>query len=86
MEDDAIFSQALAMVDKQIFEHPDLTPFGKNHVYIRCYLQLFWDPEKNKIYDDIKIFAASAKGFMPIENNINFNLHSNSEISLTSTT
>lgn len=72
------------MVDKKIFENPDLSPFGENHVYVRCYLQLFWDPLENEIYDDINIFAAGAKGIMPIENRMDFNLYDDSEISLTS--
>ncbi len=84
VKDDAILSQALAMVDKFIFEHPERSPFGQNHIYIRSYLQLFWDPEKNKIYDDINVFAAGGKGFMPIKSNIDYNIYDKSEISLTS--
>jgi len=84
VEDDAIFSEALARVDKKIFENPELSPFGENHVYVRSYLQLFWDPVENKIYDDINVFAASAKGIMPIKHNLDFNLYDDSEVSLTS--
>ena len=84
MSDDTVFSEALAMVDKLIFKRPEISPFGENHVYVRSYLQLFWDPEKNEIYDDINVFAGSSKGFMPIQNSPNFILYDNSEISLTS--
>ena len=84
VDEGATFSEALARVDQKIFEQPEQSPFGKNHVFIRCYLQLFWNPEEDKIYNDIKVFAASAKGFMPIVANIHFNLYDNSEISLTS--
>lgn len=83
VREDAIFPEALAMVDKKIREKPDLSPFHENG-FVRSYLQLFWNPEENEIYDDINIFAASAKGFMPLQKNIEFNLHDDSEISLTS--
>lgn len=84
VSDDATFVDALAAVDKYIFNNPDKSPFGENHVYVRSYLQLFWNPEENQIYSDINLFAAAARGFMPIQKNIEFNLYNDSEISLTS--
>ncbi|MHA1150541.1 MAG: hypothetical protein ACTSR8_20165 [Promethearchaeota archaeon] len=82
--DNADFVEALAAVDKYIFNNSDKSPFGKNHKYVKSYLQLFWNPEENKIYSDINVFAAGPRGFMPVQNNINFNLYDDSEISLTS--
>ena len=84
VRDNATFVEALAIVDKLIFSNPELSPFSEKHKFVRCYLQLFWDPINNKIYPDINVFAASAKGIMPIQRNIEFNLYDDSEISLTS--
>ena len=84
VSDDADFVEALAAVDKFIFLNPEKSPFGENHIYVRSYLQLFWSPENNQIYSDIRVFAAGPRGFMPIQNNIEFNLYNDSEISLTS--
>lgn len=86
VRDNAILAEALAMVDKYIFEHPEKSHFvnHKHNAFIRCYLQLFWNPEENSIYSDIDLFAASAKGMMPLQKKIDFNLYDNSEISLTS--
>ena len=86
VKDDAIFIEALAMVDKYIFENPEESHFASHphDSYVRCYLQLFWDPIENKIHSDINVFAASARGFMSIEKRMDFNLYNDSEISLTS--
>ncbi len=84
VENNSTFVDALAKVDKNVFENPEKSHFTKDHRYIRSYLQLFWDPEENEIYSDIKFFAAAPQGLMPIKKNIKFNLFDNSEISLTS--
>lgn len=84
VKDNAVFAEALAMVDKQIFEKPELSPFSKNHIFIHSILQLFWNPEENRIYSDINVFAASKYGVMPIQKDLNFNLYDDCEISLTS--
>ena len=86
MKDNAIFAEALAMVDKYVFDNPELSHFADHphNSFIKSYLQLFFNPEEEEIYSDINMFAASARGFMPIEKNLNFNLYDNSEISLTS--
>lgn len=84
IEDEGTFVDALAKVDELILKNPQQSHFTENHNYIRSYLQMFWDPKENEIYSDIRVFASSRKGFMPIENNIKFNLYADSEISLTS--
>ena len=84
VKDNAVFSEALALVDKQIFENPEKSPFSKNHIFVRSYLQLFWNPEENSIYSDVNVFAAGTQGFMPLRENIDFNIYNDSEISLTS--
>ena len=86
VKDDAIFAEALAMVDYYILNHPDESHFieHKENSFIRCYLQLFWNPQENNIYSDINLFAGSVRGIMPIENNMNFILYPDCEISMTS--
>ncbi|MFX1399314.1 MAG: hypothetical protein ACFFAS_19995 [Promethearchaeota archaeon] len=86
VDDDAIFTEALAMVDKYAFEHPQESHFvgHSQNSFVKCYLQLFWDPYNNNIYSDINVFAASARGIMPIQKRLDFNLHDDCEISLTS--
>ncbi len=82
VKDDSTFVNALAMVDKKLFENPESSPFNESG-YLRSYLQIFWDPETNKIYDNINLFAVGERGtMMPIRNNINYNLHNDCEISL----
>ena len=86
MKDDAVLAEALAMVDKYVFENPEKSHFS-NHTqesFIKCYLQLFWNPEENSIYEDINLFAAAAKGVMPLRKRIGFVLYDDSEVSLTS--
>ena len=86
VKDDAIFTEALAMVDKYIFENPEESHFVDHppNSFVRCYLQLFWDPIDDEIYSDINVFAASARGVMPIQKRMDFNLYDDCEISLTS--
>ena len=50
---------------------------------IRCYLQLLWDPEKNIIYEDCAVNAYGPnREFMPIMENVEINLHPDSNIVL----
>ena len=86
VKDDAILTEALAMVDKYTFENPDESHFisHSHNSFVRCYLQLFWDPILDAIHSDINVFAASTRGVMPIQKRIDFNLYDDSEISLTS--
>ena len=70
------------MVDKRIAENPEESPF-KPDGYLRSYLQIFWDPEKNIIYDNINLFAVGNRGsIMPLRRNIEYNLHNDCEIAL----
>jgi len=84
VEDQATLPEALAKVDQIIFESPSLSPFSKENTYIRSYLQLFWDPKEQEIYDDIKAFGAGPHGIIPLKERPDFNLYDDSEISLTS--
>ncbi|MFX1258328.1 MAG: hypothetical protein ACFFAN_10735 [Promethearchaeota archaeon] len=88
VKDDAIFAEALALVDKYIFEHPEESIFPIFDGYIHSYLHLFWNPEDNKIYEDVGLnpYGPDEEGFfrkfMPLRENIEFNLYPNSIIDL----
>ena len=88
MNDNATFIEALAMVDKIALENPKDSIFPLFDGYIHNYLHLFWDPEENKVYDDVGIFAygpdenGNLREFMPIRDDINFNLYPDSVIDL----
>ncbi len=88
VKDDATFVEALAMVDKQDIEHPENSIFPLFKGYIQNYLQLFWDPRENKIYDDVGLQAygpdeeGNLRKFMPLRENIEFNLYPDSVIDL----
>ena len=88
VDDDASFVEALSKVDKYIFENPNESIFSIFEGYIHNYLQLFWNPEKNKVYDDIGLMPygpdddGNLRRFMPIRDNINFILFPDSVIDL----
>lgn len=88
VKDNATFSEALAMVDKFTEDHPEESIFPIFEGYIHNYLQLFWDPENNEIYDDVGIFPYGPdengllRKYIPLRENINFNLYPDSVIDL----
>ena len=83
VKDDATIIEALAMLDKYITEHPEESIFPIFDGYIHNYLQLFYDPENDLIYDDVGIMPYGPdRKFMPIRENINFNLYPDSTINL----
>ncbi len=88
VKDDATFLEALAKVDKYIFENPQVSIFPIFEGYIHNYLQLFWDPEHNIIYEDVGIMPygpdedGNLRKFMPIRENLEFNLFPDSIIDL----
>ena len=88
VKDDATFVEALAMVDKYIFENPEESIFPIFEGYIHNYLQLFWDPEEHKIYDDVGLMPygpddeGNLRKFMSLRDDIDFNLYADSVIDL----
>lgn len=88
VDDDATFVEALASVDKQDMNHPEGSIFPIFDGYIHNYLQLFWNPRENKIYEDVGINAYGPdeegilKEFIPLRDNIDFNIYPNSVIGL----
>ena len=50
---------------------------------IKSYLQLIWNPQKNAIYEDCASNAYGPnKEFMPLLDDVNFNLYPDSDITL----
>jgi len=88
LDDEANFVQALAKVDKYVSEHPKKSIFPIFNNYIHNYLQLVWNPETNEIYEDIGLYAygpdeqGNLRKFMPLREDIEFNLYPNSVIDI----
>ena len=88
LEDKGNILDALAMVDRQDMRNPKDSIFPIFDGYIHNYLHLFWDPVQNVIYDDVGMMAYGPdenglmRKFMPIRDNIEFNLYPNSVIDL----
>ena len=88
VKDDATFIECLAMVDKQELSDPKTSIFPTNNGYIHNYLQLFVNLEEDYIYEDVGISAYGPdeeglmRKFMPIKENIYFNIYPNSDIQL----
>jgi hypothetical protein len=80
-ENDSIID-ALSILDKKVIEQgSSVFPLYKGLIY--SYLQLIWDAEENKIYDDCGLDAYGPnKEYMPLRRDINFNLIPNSEITI----
>lgn len=83
IKDDGTIIDALATIDKKEFQNPEKSLFPMYKGLIRSYLQLIWDPQKNVIYEDCASNAYGPnKEFIPLQDDINFNLYPNSDITL----
>ncbi|MFO8019938.1 MAG: hypothetical protein R6U96_15040 [Promethearchaeia archaeon] len=81
--DDAHILQALSEIDKYVFDHPEESCFPLYKGKIHSYLQLIWNPQKDKIYDDVGIDAYGPnREFMPIKDDVRVNLIPNSKINI----
>jgi len=83
VDDDASIIDLLSTIDKNIINHFEKSVFPLYKGLIYSYLQLIWDAEEDKIYDDCGVDAYGPnKEFMPLRSDIDFNLFPNSEITL----
>ncbi len=74
---------ALSILDKIFYENPEKSIFPIYKGLIHSYLQLIWDAEENSIYDDCAVNAYGPnKEFIPLHEDINFNLYPDSEITI----
>ena len=83
IKDDGSVIDALSEIDRELYNNPQKSIFPLYHGKIQSLLQLIWNPETNKIYDDN---AANAYGpnreYMAIMDNPEINLIPNSNIIL----
>ena len=83
LEDDASIVDLLSTLDKKTLEDPKSSIFPIYKGLIQCFLQLIWDAEENVIYEDCAVNAYGPnKKFMPLTEDINFNLYPDSEITI----
>ncbi|MFX1315769.1 MAG: hypothetical protein ACFE9T_07890 [Promethearchaeota archaeon] len=74
---------ALSILDRLIYENLEKSIFPIYKGLIHSYLQLIWDAEENAIYDDCAVNAYGPnKEFIPLHEDINFNLYPDSEITI----
>ena len=73
----------MSAIDRKLLNNPKLSPFPLYKGLIKSYLQLIWDPQKNAIYEDCASNAYGPnKEFMPLLDDVDFNLYPNSDITL----
>ncbi|MFX0139013.1 MAG: hypothetical protein ACFFDN_35555 [Candidatus Hodarchaeota archaeon] len=83
LSDNASIVKVLSVLDEQIHKNPDSSIFPIYKGLIQSYLQLIWDVEENVIYEDCAVNAYGPnREFMPLQEDINFNLYPNSEITI----
>jgi len=83
IKDNGTIVDALSTLDKQAYLNPKESVFPLYKGLIHSYLQLIWDSEENKIYDDCAVNAYGPnRAFMPLQEDINFNLYPESEITI----
>ena len=74
---------ALSTLDEQVKKNPESSIFPIYKGLIHSYLQLIWDAEENVIYEDCAVNAyGPSREFMPLQEDINFNLYHDSEITI----
>ena len=83
INDDGTIVDALSILDKLQYKNPESTIFPIYKGLIHSYLQLIWDAEENMIYEDCAVNAYGPnREFIPLQEDINFNLFPDSEITI----
>ncbi len=83
IKNDGTIIDALGTIDKEFYEHPENSIFPMYKGLIKSYLQLIWDPQENRIYEDCAVNAYGPnKEFIPLQEDINFNLYPDSDITI----
>ncbi|KKL14193.1 hypothetical protein LCGC14_1847310 [marine sediment metagenome] len=81
INDEGTIIDALSAIDKQAYTDPENNVFPIYKGLIHSYLQLIWDSEENSIYDDCAVNAYGPnKEFIPLQEDIDFKLYPDSEI------
>lgn len=83
VNDDGTIVDALCFLDRKIFANQEKSFFPLYKELIHSYLQLIWDAENNKIYEDCAVNAYGPnREFMPLMEEIDINLYPNCEITI----
>ena len=83
IKDNGTIVDALSAIDRIAYLEPEKSIFPIYKSLIHSYLQLIWDSEDNKIYDDCAVNAYGPnREFIPLQDDINFNLYPESEITI----
>ncbi|MBY8989193.1 MAG: hypothetical protein KGD58_00435 [Candidatus Lokiarchaeota archaeon] len=83
IKDKGTIIDALSVIDKQVYSNPENKIFPIYKGLINSYLQLIWDGEENKIYEDCAVNAYGPnREFMNLQDDINTNLYPNSNITI----
>jgi hypothetical protein len=83
IKDDGTIVDALSAIDKLLFDNPEKSVFPMYKGLIQSFLQLIWDPKNDVIYEDCATIAYGPnKEFIPLQDDISFNLYPDSDITL----
>ena len=83
IKDDGTIVDLLGAIDKRLYKKQEKSYFPLFKGLIHSYLQLIWDPQNNVIYDDCAVNAYGPnREFIPLRENVNFNLYPDSQITL----
>jgi hypothetical protein len=83
IKNDGTIVDALSTLDKLTYHNPEKSIFPIFKGLIHSYLQLIWDSEENRIYEDCAVNAyGPEREFMNLQDNINTNLHPDSDITI----
>jgi hypothetical protein len=83
INNDGTIVDALSCLDKQTYLNPEDSIFPIYKGSINSYLQLIWDAEENRIYEDCAVNAyGPEREFMNLQEDINTNLYPNSDITI----
>jgi hypothetical protein len=83
IDDNGTIVDALSAIDKQVYSETDNRIFPIFKGLIFSYLQLIWDSEENKIYEDCAVNAYGPnREYMNLQDDINTNLYPNSNITI----
>jgi hypothetical protein len=83
IDDNGTIINALSKIDKQIYSNPESVIFPIYKGLIHSYLQLIWDGEENRIYEDCAVNAYGPnREFMNLQEDIKFNLYPDSKITI----
>jgi len=83
IDDNGTIVNALSAIDKQIYMDPEGSLFPLYKGLIHSYLQLIWEGEEDRIYEDCAVNAYGPnREFMNLQEDINTKLYPNSNITI----